>query len=85
LCFLTILDEYTRECLAFEVAWNLTSEDVLDQLTEPFVNLGIPAYIRSDNGLVFTAGRVRAWLSRLGVKTLYFIYNLYNRITCAFT
>jgi putative transposase len=69
--FLTILDEYTRECLAIDVARNLTSEDVLERLTELFVSRGIPAYIRFDNGPEFTARKVRAWMSRLGVKTLF--------------
>jgi len=68
---LTILDEYTRECLAIDVGRKFTSEDVLDRLTELFVSRGIPAHIRSDNGPEFTARAVRAWLSRLGVKTLY--------------
>jgi len=36
--FLTILDEFTRECLAIDVARSLTSEDVLDRLTELFVS-----------------------------------------------
>jgi len=68
---LTILDEYTRECLAIDVGRKFTSEDVLDRLTELFVSRGVPAHIRSDNGPEFTARAVRAWLSRLGVKTLY--------------
>ena len=69
--FLNILDEYTRECLSMDVARSLTSEDVLDRLTELFVSRGVPEHIRSDNGPEFTARAVRRWLSRLGVKTLY--------------
>ena len=68
---LTIMDEYTRECLAIVVGRRLTSEDVLDQLTELFLTRGIPDYIRSDNGSEFTAGVVREWLARLRVRTLY--------------
>ena len=30
---LTIIDEYSRECLAIEVARRLNSEDVLEELT----------------------------------------------------
>ena len=68
---LTIIDEYTRECLALVVGRRLTSEDVLDQLTELFLTRGIPEHIRSDNGSEFTARVVRTWLARLGVGTLY--------------
>ena len=32
---------------------------------------GTPKYIRSDNGPEITAGRVRNWLVRVGVRTLY--------------
>ena len=44
---LTIIDEYTRECLAIDVARRLTSEDVLERLTDLFVRRGVPDYIRS--------------------------------------
>lgn len=68
---LTIVDEYTRECLAIDVGRSLNSEDVLARLTELFVFRGVPEHIRSDNGSEFTARAVRGWLERLGVKTLY--------------
>jgi transposase InsO family protein len=68
---LTIMDEYTRECLTLEVARKLNSGHVLEQLGELFVTHGVPSYIRSDNGSEFTAKAVRKWLSRMGVKTLY--------------
>ncbi len=52
--------------------WNDSiSEDVLDQLTQLFIQRRIPDYIRSDNGSEFTAKTVRKWLDGLGVKTLY--------------
>ena len=68
---LTIIDEYTRECLAILVERRLTSEDVIDQLFNLFILRGIPEHIRSDNGPEFTAKAVRKWLERLGVKTLF--------------
>jgi putative transposase len=68
---LTIIDEYTRECLAILVERRLTSQDVIDQLFNLFVFRGIPEHIRSDNGPEFTAREVRKWLARLGVKTLF--------------
>ena len=68
---LTVLDEYSRECLAIDVARKLTSEDVLERLTDLFIRRGVPDYIRSDNGAEFTAHAVRDWLLRVGVRTLY--------------
>lgn len=68
---LTILDEYTRECLSITVARRIRSQDVIYQLGELFLERGIPEHIRSDNGPEFTARAVRQWLRDLGVKTLY--------------
>jgi len=68
---LTIIDEYTRECLAIEVARRLDADAVLYRLTELFVTRRPPDYIRSDNWPEFTAKAVREWLSRVGVTTLY--------------
>jgi transposase InsO family protein len=68
---LNIIDEYTRECLAIEVARKLRSEDVLEVLSGLFVTRGIPEHIRSDNGPEFTAKVVREWLGRVGVGTLF--------------
>jgi transposase InsO family protein len=62
---LTILDEYTRECLAIDVQRRLDSRKVLDRLAALFVDRGIPEHIRSDNGPEFTAKAVREWLGRL--------------------
>ena len=68
---LTMVDEYTRECLAIDVERRLDSENVLERLAELFVERGTPTYIRSDSGSEFTAKAVREWLGRLGVKTLF--------------
>ncbi len=48
---LTLVDEYTRECLAIDVERRLDSEDVLDRLEKLFVSRGTPEFIRSDNVL----------------------------------
>ena len=68
---LTVIDEYSRECLAIVVERRLQSDDVLNCLTELFVKHGSPEHIRSDNGPEFTAKVVRQWLKRLGVQTLF--------------
>jgi len=66
-----VIDEYSRQCLAIEVARKLNSQDVLRSLARLFVWHGTPEYIRSDNGPEFTAKRLRRWLDRLKVKTLF--------------
>jgi len=52
---LTVLDEYTRECLAIEGERRITSQNVIDKPFELFIFRAIPDYIRSDNGPEFTA------------------------------
>jgi putative transposase len=68
---LTLIDEYTRECLSLTVARKLNSQNVLDELSTLFLTRGIPEHVRSDNGPEFTAKAVREWLELVGVKTLF--------------
>ena len=68
---LNVVDEFTRECLAIEVARKQSSRDVLRTLAGLMVRHGIPKHIRSDNGPEFVAKAVRDWLARLGVQTLF--------------
>ncbi len=68
---LTVIDEYTRECVAIRTARRIRSDDVIHTLTELFVLNGAPEHIRSDNGPEFTSKMVRGWLGRVGVKTLF--------------
>jgi putative transposase len=69
--FLTIIDEFTRECLSINVERSIRSQDVLHCLSELFLWQGTPDYIRSDNGPEFTANAVREWFARIGVETLF--------------
>lgn len=69
--WLSIVDEFTRECLALKVDRSITSEDVIDTLAELFAMYGVPRHIRSDNGPEFVAKSLRGWLERIGVETLY--------------
>ena len=68
---LTVVDEYTRECLAIDVERRADSMSVLERLAALFVERGVPDCLRSDNGSEFTARLVRDWLERVGVKTLF--------------
>ena len=68
---LNIIDEFTRECLAIEVNRKLNSTNVIEVLSRLFVERGTPQYLRSDNGSEFIARRVRFWLKRHSVDTLF--------------
>ncbi len=68
---LTIVDEYTRECITLDISRSITAEDVIDRLAELFVMYGVPKCIRSDNGPEFVANAIQGWLSSMNVATLY--------------
>ena len=68
---LTLVDEYTRECLAIDCGRQLKADDVQARLESLFIGRGLPDYIRSDNGSEFTAAAVKDWLKDLGVRTLF--------------
>ena len=68
---LTVIDEFTRQCLAIPVDRKLSSQSVLECIAGLFVKHGPPDHIRSDNGAEFTANAVREWLGLVGVKTLF--------------
>lgn len=68
---LTLIDEYTRECLALRVARRLNSLEVIDTLADVMLGRGIPEHIRSDNGPEFIAYELQRWLAKVGTRTLY--------------
>ena len=65
---LTVIAEFTRECLALPTARRLRSDDVLACLTDLFSRHGPPDHIRSDNGPEFVATAVRDWLGKVGAQ-----------------
>ena len=68
---LVVIDEFTRESLAIEVAWSFTAAQVVEVLGYLFSVRGVPEHLRSDNGPEFVARVVTRWLYRAGVKTLF--------------
>ena len=60
---LTVIDEYTRECMAIRTARRIGSDDAMHTLTGLFTLRGVPEHIRSNNGPEFTARAVRDWLA----------------------
>lgn len=63
---LTLIDEFTRECLAIDVAGSIKSRRVIETLARAVRKNGVPNYIRSDNGPEFIAKLVRQWLTGVG-------------------
>jgi putative transposase len=68
---LTVMDEFTREGLAIEVATSLPSKRVIAVLARLFAIHGAPAYLRSDNGPEFIAKALRIWLAQHQTATWY--------------
>jgi putative transposase len=68
---LVVIDEYTREFLAYKADRSFTSEKVIHLLDWLFRIYGPPKYMRSDNGPEFIAHNVQHWLAEQSCKTLY--------------
>jgi transposase InsO family protein len=68
---LPVVDNFTRECLAILVAFNITARDVITLLEELIALHGAPAFLRSDNGPEFIAHEVKQWLAAAGIATDY--------------
>lgn len=68
---LTIMDEFSRESLAIKVERRMNSMNLIETLSDLFVEKGVPKYVRSDNGPEFIASRLRCWFAKLKVSPLY--------------
>lgn len=68
--WLSLVDEYTRECLALVVAESVTGSDVRQVLARVIGRRGNPTRIRSDNGSEFICQAVREWLPHAGTKAI---------------
>ena len=66
---LTIVDEWTRECLAIDVAGGIRSGRVIEVLTQLVSMHGAPRYLRSDNGPEFVAAAILRWLADARIDT----------------
>jgi len=69
--WLSLVDEYTRECLLLEVDRSIRAQDVVGLISEVMAIRGVPGHIRSDNGPEFIARAIREFLAVAGVETLY--------------
>lgn len=69
--WLSVSDEYTRECLALMPARSMTHKDVITVLTRLMITRAKPGLIRSDNGPEFIAQALQSWLHDLGSEVIY--------------
>jgi len=68
---LTLIDEYSRVCLATHAAWSIRAVDVITVVEAAMARHGRPGHIRSDNGPEFIAYAIRDWLRAKQVGTIY--------------
>ena len=68
---MTLIDEFTRKCLAIKVARRINAIGVIETLADVMLFNGLPTYIRSDNGPEMVAKVLREWLTGLGTGNLY--------------
>ena len=66
---LTVVDEYTRECLAIDVGRSIRSERVIQVLSRLASVHGAPRFLRSDNGPEFVSTAILRWISESGIGT----------------
>ena len=68
--WLTLVDEYTRECLVLHAAGTMTGADVRRTLARVIGRRGPPTRIRSDNGSEFICAALTDWLPGVGARPI---------------
>lgn len=68
---LTVIDEWTRECLAIDVAAGIRAARVVDVLARLVSVRGAPRHVRSDNGPEFVSKALVKWMTKEGVDTAF--------------
>lgn len=66
---LTVVDEFTAECLAIDVAGSIRSKRVIEVLARLISEHGAPAALRSDNGPEFVSNAILKWLLDTRIDT----------------
>jgi putative transposase len=66
---LTVVDEFTHECLTIDVAASIRSARVIDVLSRLISLRGAPAVLRSDNGPEFVSTAILQWLLNNRIDT----------------
>jgi putative transposase len=66
---LTVVDEFTHECLAIDVAGSIRSARVIEVLARLMSQHGAPVYLRSDSGPEFVSRAILQWLTEARIET----------------
>jgi putative transposase len=66
---LTVVDEFTHECLAIDVAGSIRSKRVIEVLSRLVSLHGAPLFLRSDNGPEFVSTAILKWIAEAGIGT----------------
>ena len=66
---LTVIDEFTRECLAIDVAGSIRSKRVIEIFGRLISEHGAPCHLRSDNGPEFVSHAILEWLAGEHIET----------------
>lgn len=65
---LTVVDQYTRECLCVYADRSQTGEKVVEQMQHLVAQRGVPESITTDNGSEFAGRAMETWAYQAGVK-----------------
>jgi transposase InsO family protein len=68
---LTLIDEFTRECLAMHIAWSIRAVDVITVIEGAIERYGTAGHMRSDNGPEFIAYAIQGWLKGNQIRAIY--------------
>jgi putative transposase len=68
---LSLIDEYTKECLALQVGYSLRALDAIKVLQAAISRYGSPEYLRSDNGPEFIAKAIQDWTNEQRIGSIY--------------
>jgi putative transposase len=66
---MTVIDEFTLECLAIDVAGSIRSSRVIEVLSRLVSARGAPRYMRSDNGPEFVSHAILKWIAESNIQT----------------
>ena len=68
---LSLIDEYTKECLALQVGYSVRALDAIKVLERAIASQGSPEHIRSDNGPEFIAKAIQDWTKEQRIESIY--------------
>ncbi len=72
---LTVVDEYSRDCLAIDVSGSVRSGRVIEVLARLISVRGAPQYLRPDRGPEFVATALLRWLTKVNIETAFVVWS----------